>query len=95
MTDPAPDDRSGRFTMDDAGVVVGQSLLCRHRAESGLGGAACAAFPSTIPFEILDNAVDHRKPYEGDQGIHFEPDPDAPPGLVRNLHRYLDSLPRR
>jgi len=33
----------------------------------------CEAFPSGIPQPILDGENDHKKPYEGDNGIQFEP----------------------
>ena len=32
----------------------------------------CKAFEDRIPGEIWAGEVDHRKPYEGDNGIHFE-----------------------
>jgi N-6 DNA Methylase len=34
--------------------------------------ATCAAFPNGIPVTILDHGFDHRKPYNGDNGIQFE-----------------------
>lgn len=36
----------------------------------------CGAFPQGIPQAILDNEADHRQPFEGDQGIRFEPRSD-------------------
>ena len=30
-----------------------------------------------IPFEIWIGGFDHRLPYEGDNGIRFEPNPDV------------------
>jgi hypothetical protein len=48
-----------------------QCLQCLHFRK----GAVCAAFPEGIPFEILNNEHDHRKPFPGDNGIQFEPAP--------------------
>lgn len=33
----------------------------------------CKAFPKGIPFSILRGEFDHTKPYEGDNGVRFEP----------------------
>jgi hypothetical protein len=47
-----------------------QCFNCRHLAEGA--PMHCSAFPNGIPMEILLNQVDHKKPYEGDNGIRFE-----------------------
>jgi hypothetical protein len=80
--------------MDPAGVVVSQCRLCRHAA-LGPAGAACKAFPSHIPDEILQNEADHRLPFEGDDGVRFEPRPDVHPALLANVLRELNALNRR
>jgi len=45
---------------------------CKHYRED----VTCAAFPEGIPAEILESEADHRRPYAGDHGIHFEPLPE-------------------
>jgi len=35
----------------------------------------CKAFPNGIPDAILTNQHDHRKPFDGDNGIRFQPLP--------------------
>lgn len=32
---------------------------------------SCKAYPKGIPDEILQGAVDHKKPHKGDNGIQF------------------------
>jgi hypothetical protein len=32
----------------------------------------CAAFPGGIPWQIGEDGFDHRRPFEGDNGIRFD-----------------------
>ena len=47
---------------------------CSHLREE----MTCEAFPEGIPDDILESRADHRQPYPGDNGIHYEQDPDRP-----------------
>ena len=47
---------------------------CKH--QSAADPLKCDAFPAGIPRRILYSQFDHRKPFEGDRGILFDP-PDA------------------
>ena len=59
-------------------MTIGPAPLCMVCAHRKKGSLSCAAYPDRIPVEILQNAVDHRKPYTGDRGIRWEPvDKDA------------------
>jgi hypothetical protein len=44
-------------------------LVCKHY----LKAQRCEAFPTRIPQSILIGRYDHRRKFEGDQGIRFEP----------------------
>ena len=48
-----------------------QCFSCIHY----LRGAWCEAYPAGrgIPDAIFENEHDHREPYEGDNGVTFEP----------------------
>ena len=86
-------DRSDRFTMQPGGVILSQCLYCRHYA-GGTFGAVCAAFPNQIPQDVLDNQVDHRRPYPDGQeaDVLFEPRADVDPATLAPLLRTLDAL---
>jgi hypothetical protein len=43
--------------------------------EFGDGRPFCAAFPDGIPDRILRNGADHRRPYPGDHGLQWTPEP--------------------
>lgn len=51
-----------------------QCPSCRHYRPDD-PGFCCEAFPwpELIPQEIIDDEFDHRQPFPGDQGIHWEP----------------------
>jgi hypothetical protein len=53
---------------------------CKHLVRDNdrpLADPKCGAFPAGIPTPILLSQADHRKPYEGDKGILFEPTDEA------------------
>jgi len=45
-----------------------QCPTCKHYSSKG----KCKAYSKGIPQEILSGAVDHTKPYPGDNGIRFK-----------------------
>jgi hypothetical protein len=57
-------------------------LTCKHWNADDGEGFTCAAFPDGIPEPIYLTTVVHTEPYEGDNGILYEPvdaDKDAQP----------------
>jgi hypothetical protein len=49
-----------------------QCIKCKHFDETPRT-FKCTAFPDGIPDQILLSEHDHKKPFPGDNGIHFEP----------------------
>ena len=58
--------------------IVVQSTQCIECAHYR-GLLECDAFPEGIPTEIVTGEHDHREPYNGDNGIRFEPVREAKP----------------
>jgi hypothetical protein len=81
---------SDKFYADPAAMTATQCVYCKHAATGFL--PVCAAFPGWIPEQIQLNRADHRKPYDGDQGIRFEPRPEVPAQVLANLYAELDRL---
>lgn len=59
----------------DTMVNLGTPLcaICKHYNSD----LKCLAFPDGIPWDILVEQHNHRKPYIGDCGVQFEPN-DSP-----------------
>lgn len=58
-----------------------QCMYCaRWRSAFGTGITVqkCEAFPKGIPAQIWANLADHREPYDGDNGLHWESRNGAP-----------------
>lgn len=88
-------ERSDKFTAGPGAiVVVTQCAHCVHFAPRD-GAACCKAFPGGIPGVILANKVDHRKPFEGDGGVRFEPKPDVPAKTLAVVYGELAALAGR
>ena len=52
---------------------VSPCSLCKHRLNTREERPYCKAFPDGIPSEITKGDHFHLTPYEGDQGIQYEP----------------------
>lgn len=90
MSDQSQDDPD-RFTAPRGSVVLTQCVYCRHLAPSTLG-FGCKAYPGGVPDEIVTNSADHRQPFDGDDGVRFQPRPDVPALILRNLYAELDRV---
>ena len=61
-----------RERMNDVGPnAARQCASCKHMIPFSL---KCKAFPQGIPETILHGRWDHREPFEGDNGILYEPE---------------------
>lgn len=60
-----------RERMNDIGQnTLGQCATCKHMIPFSL---KCKAFPNGLPEAIRQGRWDHREPFEGDNGILYEP----------------------
>jgi len=66
-------------------LSIPRCFSCRHyQGPEPSGGFKCAAF-ERIPQEILDNEVDHTKPFKGDRGVRYERAPQQIPQIRRAM----------
>lgn len=89
------EDRSDKFVYSPEDVVLSQCAYCSRLSRLDL---VCAAFPGSIPPEILANTFDHSRPWidpetgePGDRGIPlegsilFDPKPGVTPAQLARL----------
>ena len=63
-------DRKDYFVGTGDDVYFPLCNTCKHFINNTL---TCKAFPERIPNDILDGKANHKKPFEGDHGIQYEP----------------------
>jgi len=69
-----------------------QCLACRHFRSpldnpTATSRRTCAAFPAEIPMDIWENALDHRLPVSGDNGIRWTSNGESFPEWAVDLRR--------
>ena len=52
--------------------VIPLCTKCKYFQREGKKRGICDAFPKGIPWKIISNEHDHRKPFKGDKGIRFK-----------------------
>ena len=62
------------LSVDDSSLAIPvlSSVCTNCRWWTVVEERKCRAFPDGIPMAIWMGQHDHREPYEGDNGIHFE-----------------------
>jgi len=66
-------------------ITPSDCLACRHLRLDDAGRFCCAAFSHGIPTALLEGRINHREPYPGDNGVRFDPDPEAPAEVISDL----------
>ncbi len=66
--------------------IATMCFKCKHfdRQSNGIK-PLCTAFPEGIPSAIFTEGFDHRKPYDGDNGIRFEAKSEAGEEIVKTF----------
>jgi hypothetical protein len=67
-----PEDEEERMT-----TIANICVWCTRFNADVRDRDVCTAFPDGIPEAILLMAHDHRKPYPGDHGLRFDPEPGS------------------
>lgn len=70
--------RQEKFTATE---VVIHNPLCNSCVYKDPNGPRCLAFPERIPLSILTGGVNHKNPYDGDNGIQYK---KGKPGSFEN-----------
>ena len=58
--------------MIDDSILVNAAQQCATCANLRKFSFDCIAYPDGIPYAIITEKHDHRKPFPGDNGIQFE-----------------------
>ena len=59
-----------KFT--DISLLDMESPICNQCVHYIKNTTTCSAYPIGIPFQILTNLANHKKPFPGDNGIRFK-----------------------
>ncbi|HZO29806.1 MAG TPA: hypothetical protein VFH48_27840 [Chloroflexota bacterium] len=74
-------------------LVMPICMVCRHLTRDAGWGYRCAAFPSGIPDAIIESRVDHRMPFNGDNGVRFWPVDDDASAYAEDLFNPAPEAP--
>lgn len=72
--------------------IMPMCMACTRYNDDGFP-MTCKAYPDGIPEEVLNSSIDHREPYDDDQGIVFEQIPDMPAPHVFKLNLWQKAKP--
>lgn len=71
-----------------------QCFVCRNSRGIEHGQEVCLAFPDGIPNVVLHGITDHRRPIDGDGGVHFQYDQEIgmSPQAIEGVWPFMDEL---